>query len=292
VTFATIALVFASALSHAYWNYLLKRSAGAEVFVGLSKVVEALIFAPFFVVLVLPGMPATPLTLVLVLVATLGVIGNYAALTMAYRHGDLSIVYPVQRGATLLFLPILGLLVFGERVNALGVAGLASILAGVLALNMPELSWSAARQLGRHLRHLAVLWAVVVALNNAVFTLWDKFAVRTLHPFAYMYAYTGLTAACYAAFVWGRHPRPVIAAEWKTKWWPITQVGVLNTLSYLLILFALRSGVSSYIIGFRQLSIAIGVFFGWKFLNESMSAGRRLGSALIVVGCVLVAIAR
>lgn len=292
MTLAHIALVLTSALAHAYWNFLFKRSAGTEIFVGLSKVVETLLFAPVFLVVALPGMPATPFTLWLVLVATLGVLSNYAGLTMAYRHGDLSVAYPVSRGATLLFLPLLGLAVFGERVNAVGVTGLLSILAGVLALNLPELSWRAVRELRAHLGTHTVLWSLAVALNNAVFTLWDKYAVRALNPFAYMYAYTSLTAVCYAAFVWRRHPRAAISLEWKSKWWAITQVGVLNTLSYVLILFALRSGVSSYIIGFRQLSIAVGVIFAWRFLRETLTAGRRLGAALIVVGCLLVAAAR
>ena len=37
---------------------------------------------------------------------------NYVALAKAYETGDLSIVYPVARGGTLLFLPLLGFLVF------------------------------------------------------------------------------------------------------------------------------------------------------------------------------------
>jgi drug/metabolite transporter (DMT)-like permease len=292
MTSATIALVLASAFAHAYWNFLLKKTRGAEVFIALSKVVETLVFAPFFLLVALRGLPATPLALLIVLVATLGVLANYAGLTMAYRHGDLSVAYPISRGATLLFLPPLDLLAFGERVDATGIAGLVAILIGVLTLNLPELSWRAVRQLSTHLVHRPVVWALAVALNNAVFTLWDKYAVRSLNPFAYMYAYTSLTAACYAAFIWRRHPRRVIAAEWTGKWSAITQVAVLNMLSYLLILFALRSGVASYIIGFRQLSIAVGVVFAWRLLGERVTASRRAGAILIVAGCLLVAIAR
>jgi drug/metabolite transporter (DMT)-like permease len=287
-----IALVLASAVAHAYWNFLLKRNAGTEIFVGLSKVAEALVFAPVFVALALPGMPLTGWTVVLVVVATLGVLGNYASLTMAYRHGDLSFAYPVSRGATLLFLPLLAMVTIGEHVNAVGVVGLVAILAGVLALSLPDLSWSAVAELGAHLRHRAVLWALAVAFNNAIFTLWDKYAVRTLAPFTYMYAYTSLTAASYAAYIWRKHPHQAIAAEWRGKWWAIAQVGVLNTVSYVLILFALRTGVSSYIIGFRQLSIAVGVVFGWRLLGETLSPARRLGVTMIVGGCVLVAFAR
>jgi drug/metabolite transporter (DMT)-like permease len=292
VTPANIALVLASALAHAYWNFLFKKNAGAEVFIALSKVVETLVFAPAFVLLALPGMPATPFVLWLVVVATLGVLTNYAALTMAYRHGDLSVVYPVSRGATLLFLPPLGLAVFGERVNALGIAGLVSILAGILSLNLRELSWRGVREIRALLGSHALRWSLAVALNNAVFTLWDKYAVHAVEPFAYMYGYTSLTAVCYAAFVWRRHPRSTIATEWQSKWRAIIQVGVLNVLSYLLVLFALRSGVSSYTIGFRQLSIAIGVILAWRFLHETLTRPRRLGALLIVGGCLLVAIAR
>jgi drug/metabolite transporter (DMT)-like permease len=289
VTLSLLALVLVSALAHAWWNFLLKRSAGFDIFVGLSKVVEALAFAPFFVVLALPGMPLTWHAVGLVLVATAGVLANYAALTMAYRHGDLMIAYPVSRGATLLFLPVLGWLALGERLAPLGLLGLATIVAGVVVLNLPAISLAALRQLEEHLRHRAIFWAVVVALNTAVFTLWDKFAVQSLEPFTYMYLYTALTAVGYMVFVARRHPRAVIAREWRDKRGAIVQVGLLNTLSYLLILFALRTGVSSYVIGFRQLSIAFGVLLGWRLLGESFSPARRAGVVLIVAGCVLVA---
>jgi drug/metabolite transporter (DMT)-like permease len=292
VTPSALALVLASAITHAYWNFLLKRSAGTEIFVGLSKVVEALVFAPLFVIVAVPSMPATPFVLLLIGVATLGVLMNYASLTVAYRHGDLSLVYPVSRGATLLFLPLLALVAIGEHVNAIGVIGLLCILAGVLALNVPELSMGALRELGAHLRRRAVFWALLVALNNAVFTLWDKYSLRTLAPLAYMYSYTSLTAACYAAFIWRRHPHEAITAEWRSHRWPIAQVGILNTVSYLLALFALKSGVSSYVIGFRQLSIAGGVILGWRLLGEALTPARRLGVTLIVGGCILVAFAR
>jgi hypothetical protein len=47
-------LVVLSAATHAYWNFLLKRSGGSQLFVGLSKVAEVVMFAPAFLVLVAP----------------------------------------------------------------------------------------------------------------------------------------------------------------------------------------------------------------------------------------------
>jgi len=205
VTPTALALVLLSAVTHAYWNFLLKRHAGGEVFIGLSKVVEAVIFLPVFLVVALPGMPKTGFVVVLVLVAAAGVATNYVCLSLAYRHGDLTLTYPVQRGATLLFLPVLAAVTIGERVDVWGAAGLLAILSGVLILQLPALRLDALLGLATHLRNRAVGYALLVALTNAVFTLWDKFALRTLAPLAYMYLYTMVVAVLYSSWIANRH---------------------------------------------------------------------------------------
>ena len=57
-------------------------------------------------------------------------LANYAALIAAYRRADLSLVYPVARGGVFLFLPLLGFIVFGERLDARGWLAVAMIVAG------------------------------------------------------------------------------------------------------------------------------------------------------------------
>ncbi len=68
-------------------------------------------------------------------------------------------------------------------------------------------------------------------------------------------------------------------------------IGAMNTSSYLLVLFALRTGVTSYVLGMRQLSIAGGVALGWRFLREPLTPGRLAGVALILSGCLLLSVA-
>ena len=60
----------------------------------------------------------------------------------------------------------------------------------------------------------------------------------------------------------------------------------------MLTLIALRTGQASYVIALRQLSIAIGAILGWKLLGEGAAPKRQLGVAMVVVGCVLLALAR
>lgn len=60
-------------------------------------------------------------------------------------------------------------------------------------------------------------------------------------------------------------------------------------MSYLLVLVALRSVTSSYVLALRQLSIGTGVLLGWRLLGEGLSLPKRVGIALLMAGCAAVA---
>ncbi|MFN8574664.1 MAG: EamA family transporter [Gemmatimonadaceae bacterium] len=281
-----------SALAHAYWNFLLKRAGGGNLFIALSKMVEAAVFAPFFLAWGLPAMPRTLAVAGIILVTSSGNLITYSSLSQAYRYSDLSYAYPISRGSMLLFLPIIALLVSGEKVDVVGGTGLALILGGVVALQLKELHPRAFRDFRDHVNPKGLAWALFTGLMLAAYTLWDKRAVNRMPPFSYLYAYTAVVAVAYTAYAFSRFSREEIRAEWAGKQHAIVQVGVLNTVSYLLALFALRGGVSSYVMGVRQLSIAIGVVFGWRLLGEVLTLPRRVGAALIFAGCILVSFAR
>jgi uncharacterized membrane protein len=121
---------------------------------------------------------------------------------------------------------------------------------------------------------------------------WDKHAVRALPPFLYFYAYTSIVAAAYAAFLWRTQSLASIRDVWVTSWRSIVQVGLFNTITYLLVLLALRDETSSYVVALRQLSIVWGVLLGRFFLSERITIPKRLGIALLLIGCALVALTR
>src|ERR1051325_8050271 len=128
-------LVVLSSVMHAYWNFLIKKSGGTVVFVGLSKVAEVLIYLPVFIVVaflhrgVMPADHIRATTLIVVGAAL--TLANYLAVANAYSRGDLSIIYPVSRGAGLFFLPLLGLLAFGEHLSLPGGIAVIMILAAL-----------------------------------------------------------------------------------------------------------------------------------------------------------------
>lgn len=77
-------------------------------------------------------------------------------------------------------------------------------------------------------------YALRAAAATAGYTVWDKRAINAVPAFTYLYSYPFLSAGAYAAFVLQRHGRAAPAQEWATRRWPIVQVGVLNTVAYLL----------------------------------------------------------
>ena len=90
----------------------------------------------------------------------------------------------------------------------------------------------------------------------------------------------------------GLTERAILQTTWQSYWKAITQVGALNSGSYLLTLIALQTGQASYVIAIRQLSIAVGSLLGWRLLGEPLTRPKWTGIALVVIGCVLLALVR
>jgi drug/metabolite transporter (DMT)-like permease len=286
---STYGLVVLSAVLHAYWNFLIKRAGGTTVFVGLSKIAEVVVFAPVFAVVLAWHAGDPPIdrgfAAALIAVGAALTLANYLALAAAYTRGDLSVIYPVSRGAGLLFLPVLGLLVFGERLNLEGGAAVLMILA---ALGLVSGSQGTD---GKRTSTSAIGFALAAGLAAAGYTVWDKRAIHTLPTFVYFYSYSVLVAVAYGAFLVSRFERAVIRETWRAHWWPITLVGMLNTIAYVLVLAALKDSVSTYVIALRQLSIAFGVGLGVWLLKEPLPTRKRIGVGVLVLGCALIAFA-
>ena len=278
----TFLLVALSALTHAYWNFLLKRCGGSQTVVALSKLVEAAWFLPLLLLGVTPGTEQLSDLWQLPLVGAALVMLNYVLLASAYTRGDLSIIYPMVRGGMLVFLPPLAYIAIGETLNTLGGIAIGTIVLGICVLQFRS------REFVATLTTPASMLALAAGLVAAGYTIWDKHAVQTMAPITYFGAYTVMLGIAYAPFL-----RPTAArAIWRNEWRNVLQIGLFNSGSYLLTLVALQSGGASKVIAVRQLSIAVGALLGWRWLGEAMSRPRAAGVLLIVCGCILMGLVK
>lgn len=283
--------VVLSAALHALWNFLLRRAGGSDLVVALSKVAEAIVLLPAVVIVAARSSGAVPWRIFgpAVLVAAVLALANYAALAAAYRRADLSLVYPVARGGVFLFLPVLGAIVFTERLGAPGWGALAMIVGGIMLLPLPAFDAASARAVLRHLRSPAIGLALAAAAATAGYTIWDKFAVGRLDTLLYFYGYTALLALWFGIGL-ARTPGAEVRAAWRAHPVAIVMIGLLNAGAYLLVLLALREGMATQVLAVRQLSIPMGVLLGWRLLREPLAAPRAAGAAVITGGCVLAAL--
>lgn len=284
-------IVCISAVTHGIWNFLAKGAVNKDIFIGLSKISEALIFLiPFLFLLNREGYGDSQ-WIIFVVIASCFVFLNYFFLGQAYKHADLSVAYPISR-SSILFLPFLAFIFIGERVDAVGVTSILLILIGVLCLQLQAFNREEFAQVARKLARPGIVFALLAALMAASYTLWDKIAVSRIHPFLYFYSYTFITALFYVTFLRVKFNRLELKTEWAQKKWSIVAVGLLNTFTYLLVLSALAISKASYVGALRQLSLVIGVVLGWRFLNEERSVPQMVGVGLLMVGSGLIALAR
>lgn len=285
-------LVLVSAFTHAYWNFVFKRAQGTQVFIGLSKLAEIVLFILPFIYLTSREEIAILHYWPFYVVGALIVISNYIFLGQAYKTGDLSAVYPIARAGALLFLPGLAYLFIGERIDAVGLVAILLIILGLFAIQLPSFSRREIRLLIYRLKTSATVQALLAAFTVACYTLWDKHSISYLPPFIYFYAYTAIAGLTYAAFIFLKYPVKTVKAEWSNHKYSILQVGFLNTFTYMLVLLALKTGKTSYVVALRQLSIAFGVFLGWKLLRELFPFPKKVGVAFLLAGCFLISLAR
>jgi drug/metabolite transporter (DMT)-like permease len=289
MTGAALILVLASAICHASWNFLLKRSEHKVAFLGSAGIVGALILAgPALAVVAINGIGATAIALGLITACLHGVYG--LSLARGYQLGDLSSVYPVSRGVGLALIPIGAALLLDESISALAVLGISLIAAGVYAIHIEP---HAVRDLAGPLRALSGPAGRAALLTGgliAIYSLWDKNALDELSPVVLnQFAMTGhaVITTAVALSLSSSHVR----AEWRARPGSIVLAGIFIQLAYLLVLAALETSRVSYIGPAREIGIVFGALLGVVFLGEGFGLWRVWASLIIVAGVVTLALA-
>jgi len=75
--------------------------------------------------------------------------------------------------------------------------------------------------------------------------------------------------------------------QWSLNRRNILAVGVLSPVAYTLVLYAMKLAPLSYVAPVRELSMLVGVFIGAWLLRERFAFSRMVGTALMVLGVIL-----
>ena len=295
VTVLALGLILSSAVAHATWNLLAKRASGAGVlFLWMFSAASTLIYAPLAMVVFLVRRPELGAVELLFMFGS-GTIaaGYFLVLQRGYRSGDLSFVYPLARGTGPVLATAAALVAFGERPTPTALLGVALVAVGVFVLTARPGEAAARATVGPNAKALGsgAIYGVAAGIFVAAAITWDKHAVAGLLIPPLLLTWSGsLTRTLLFAPLALPHWREV-RKVWQDNRLEVLGVGVLDSLSYLLVLSALVFAPVGYVAPAREVSVLVGVLLGARVLAEGEALRRLPAASSIVLGVVALTIA-
>jgi drug/metabolite transporter (DMT)-like permease len=271
----TLAVLLAAVL-HAAWNAL--AHAVPDQLVGF----------------VLIGLASTACTLPLVLLAPLPDGASWAFLVasavlhsaynlllqQSYRLGDFNQVYPLARGTSPLLVAVAAVVLVGEHLGAVQLAGVAVVSAGlgslVLAGGLP------------HADQRAALWAAAATgVAIATYTVLDGVGVRrsdtVLGYAAWLFLLQGPVVPLLAVRSRGR----ALVAQLRPYAGRGLLCGALSLAAYGLVLWAQARGALAAVAALRETSVIVGAGIGAVLFHERFGRARLVATVLVALGIVL-----
>ena len=243
-------LILFSALMHALWNLLVKRSRDKTVFIwwmfatSCSLMTLALpLVGPF---------PAVSWRVIgLAAVGALCFMLYHLFSGRAYRDGDLSIIYPLAQTA-MFWVPIWGILLLGEKVSGLGIVGILLILFGAYSIQLKALAWNEVIRPFRNLRDPAVLAALAAGFIYSIGAVIDKTGVMLYPPFHFTFLLVFFMLQFMTLNIMRPKYRGRIMAEYRNNRLLVIAAGPVIMASFLSFRYGLQLAPMSYAVPVRQ----------------------------------------
>jgi drug/metabolite transporter (DMT)-like permease len=271
---SALLLALAAALLHALWNLLLARARDAETAAAVMFGISAIAYAPVAAVAWDVHRAAIPF----VVASALLELAYMVLLAAAYRRADLSLVYPVARGAAPVLVLVAGAAFLAAGVSTGEAAGVALVAAGIVLV----------RGLRRAPDRLGFAVALTIACCIAAYTLVDSRGVRHAAPLAYLELVLAPPALLYLAGICAVKGTAAVRREVGLP----TLVGALAAFgAYGLVLAALRLASAASVAAVRETSVLIAVVLAAPVLRERVGPGRLAGAVLVVGGVALLSLA-
>ena len=273
-------------LIHACWNIAAKKAGGDARFSFFSSVWMALIWAP---VGLWAGWAVVPrwgwLEWVFIVGSAVLHVVYFIVLLRGYRKADLTVVYPLARGSGPLLSSLVAIMLLGEQISALGVAGIATVVAGVFLIAGGPGLWRAAHDPQQQQRvRKGMVYGLLTGVFIASYTVLDGYAVKVLLMSPILLDYMGNFVRMGLLLPVVLRDRPAAWALWLQQRRYACIVGAISPVSYVLVLYAMQTAPLSHVAPAREVSMLFAALIGGHLLGEGDRAVRLAGAACIAVG--------
>ncbi|NIA67324.1 EamA family transporter [Pelagibius litoralis] len=275
-----VVLVLGAAVLHATWNAIVKGTRARAL------VLAAVAGTHGTVGLILLLWAETPLPASWPYIAASATThyGYYYFLSMAYKWGDLSRVYPISRGIAPLLVSLGALVFAGEMLSSQGWAGIALVSAGICLLAFFSKGPSVPDP-------RSTLAAIATGLIIATYSVVDGIGVRLSgSPFGYM-GWLFFSEFLVSLFVFTRL-RPSFTPEVRAT----LRVGYLGGLcavvAYGLVIYANTLAPLGMVSALRESSVIIAALFGVVIFRERPWISRLAAAVIVGAGVLMLTLAR
>lgn len=267
-------IVLFAAFLHALWNAIVKGAADRTLVLGLvavGHVVPGVALAAWY------GPPAAA-AFPYVVATTVIHWGYYYLLNVAYRTGDLSIVYPIARGLAPILIAVGALIWADEHLPLMAWMGIFAVSAGILLLTRQAASSDIQRK--------GVLAAVGIAVIIASYSIVDGIGIRVSNNAG------GYIGWIFAAEIF------VVLFIFATRWQRLRAMsgravsvglagGLVSSAAYGLVLLAKIEAPLGIVSALRETSVIFAALIGVLWFSEGPRR-ERIGAAIVVAAGIAI----
>ncbi|MBO5695855.1 MAG: hypothetical protein J6S98_10690 [Lentisphaeria bacterium] len=290
-------LIIVSAVLHASWNLLAKKSQMTVPFYTIICTVCALmwIHVQFWTPVNLTDLPCA---FWLYLAGSLASDLLYCfGLIYAYRTMEMSTVYPVMRSLPLLLTALLtALFGWGKPLTPFAVTGMVVVFCGCMIMPLKKFGdFSFRNYLNRNF-----LFTFVVALGTTGYTVFDSQSLAVFRgtfpdlskPVVALTYYstrcTALALSLWLLILFRSADRAAVKEYWKNRNFAPVYAGFAACMCYVLVLLAMNYVTNvSFVQAFRQIGLVLGMAGGFIFLKEKCTLTKIVGIILILSGLAI-----
>ncbi len=279
MTTSALLIVLTAAFLHALWNAVVKGAPDKAIVLGLVSLghaIPALFALPFFG---LPVWAAFPF----IVGSTLIHWGYYWFLNTAYKHGDLSMVYPISRGITPVLVAMGAILFAGELLSMVAWVGILCISAGIGCLSLAGL--------GRQTNWIAIAAALGTGLMIASYSIVDGIGIRLSENALGYIAALFVAEIFVAGFIFTTRWQRLVALPSRFVWAGLAG-GVISGLAYGLVLYAKTIAPLGVVSALRESSVIFASIIGVMWFGEGPKSNRLLAATIVALGILVLAMAR
>jgi drug/metabolite transporter (DMT)-like permease len=273
-----VLVILAAALLHAVWNTVVKAATDRTATLGLVALGHVIPGLAMVAVLPLPAPESWPY----LLASTVVHFGYFYMLGQAYRHGDLSVVYPIARGIVPALVALWAVIFAGEHLPAQAWGGIA-----VIALGIQLSSWAALRKgVGR----ASLFFALGTGVCISAYSLIDGLGVRLSGQTLSYWAWHAVLHIFVTGFVFWRRGRVMLTLPRQT--WALGLAGgMVSMTAYGLVLYAKNFAPLGVVSALRETSVIFAALIGFLVLGEGNPLRRLAAAAMMAAGVALIAFA-